>query len=98
MKSIRGVYYDLSESDYVFEYKDMKFYFSSQFYLNKFITKYKDFVSTESLKQDIYFNATGNYDRILLLKLYRQIEKRGFRVIYKNRYLQIPYNLVCEVI
>lgn len=98
MKSIRGVYYDLSESTYTFDFKDMTFYFSSQAYLNKFINRHKDFIVMESLKQDIYFNATGDYDRILLLKLYRQIEKRGFRVCYKNRYLKIPYNLVCEVI
>lgn len=98
MKSIRGVYYDLSESDYIYEYKDMKFYFSSQSYLTKFIEKQKDFIALESIKMDIYFNATGQYDRILLLKLYRKIEKRGFKVLYKNRNLQIPYNLVCEVI
>lgn len=98
MKSIRGVYYNLDESDYIFEYKDMKFYFSSNTYLTKFKEKYKDYLGMESIKMDIYFNATGYYDRILLLKLYRKIEKRGFRVLYKNRYISIPYSLVCEVI
>lgn len=98
MKSTRGIYYNLDESTYIFEYKDMKFYFSSKTYLTKFIAKHLDFIALESVKMDIYFNCTGTYDRILLLKLYRKIEKRGFRVIYKNRYLQIPYNLVCEVI
>ena len=98
MKSIRGIYYNLDETEYVFEYKDMKFYFSSQSYLTKFKEKYKDFIGMESIKMDIYFNATGDYNRILLLKLYRKIEKRGFKVLYRNRYLSIPYSLVCEVI
>lgn len=98
MKSIRGIYYDLLESDYIYEYKDFKFYFSSQTYLTKFKERIKDFVAMESIKMDIYFNVTGDYEKILLLKLYRKIEKRGFRVVYKNRYLTIPYHLVCEVI
>ena len=39
MKTIRGIYYNLNETEYTFDYENFTFYFSSQNYLEKFKTK-----------------------------------------------------------
>lgn len=87
MKSKRGIYYNLNDSDYKLYLKenDLTFYFSSEFYKNKFLEIYKDYLITENLKLCVKYECKIEASNMLLLKLYQKIETRGFRVVYKNK-------------
>lgn len=88
MKSARGVYYDLSESTYKWKYKNITFYFSSNFYLTKFITLHFDYVDYINKKMKLEFGVRVDYSILALIKLYQRIEKRGFRVLVDNKEIQ----------
>lgn len=90
MLSNRGIYYDLNESTYSFKYGDLDFVFSSQFYLTKFKTVYKDCLKNETLKLNSKYKCIGSFDIMILLNLYKMIEKRGFKVLLNNK--DIPEN------
>lgn len=83
MKTERGIYLDISESDYCFENRDYKFYFSSQFYLNKFKENYKTFAEIEVLKVYNNYNFFIPYQAFWIV-YYKKIEKRGFRIFDKE--------------
>lgn len=85
------VYNDLNESNYTFKYDDLVFYFSSQFYLEKFIKEHLQFIKDETMKLKIKFKCTIYCDEMILLLLYKRIEKRGFKVTYKNKLLNENY-------
>lgn len=78
---------NLSESPYTFTitYKNcvIEYAFSSEFYKNNYINRYKD--SREYYNESISrrFGFTTDLDILSDLKLYTSIEKRGF-LIYKN--------------
>lgn len=93
MKSARGIYYNLNESDYIFEYNHFKFYFSSVLYLNKYKSLYQDYIEKETKKLNAYYKANINCEVMLLLTLYKKIEKRGFKVVYDNKDLKEDTNL-----
>ena len=98
MKSYRGVYYDLLESSYTFTYKDITFYFSSKFYLNKFVSKHLDYLRNENFKMNNYFKCIMEMDNLILIKLYKMIEKRGFRVEINKMEINRDFICFCEVI
>lgn len=83
------VYYNLNESLYKFNYGDYTFIFSSQFYLDNFERKHIDFCKCERKKLEQKFNSKIECDIVLLIDLYRKIEKRGFLIKYKNEELKI---------
>lgn len=82
MKTIRGIYYNLNESEYSFKYENFTFYFSSQFYLDKFIKTYPTYLKDETIKLKSKYKCHIYCDVMLLLNLYKNIEKRGYKVIY----------------
>jgi len=84
MQSIRGIYYDLDESDYIFKYGKLIFTFSSQFYLDKFTNEYSEYIKNETLKLNSKYNCNIHCDEMLLIDLYKKIEKRGFKVLYNK--------------
>ena len=88
MKSARGIYYNLLESTYKYEYKNITFFFSSQFYLTKFITTHFDYVDYINKKMKIEFGIKVDYTILALIKLYQRIEKRGFRVLVDGKELE----------
>ena len=55
MKSVRGIYYDLNESDYCMIFKhdnnEVKFYFSSLFNRRRFIEKSGEYLKNGNLKK-----------------------------------------------
>ena len=79
-KTRDGVYHNLKESTYYFNNGSMVFFFSSMLYLTKFRERYKknreNMGYTFEARHGIKFNCDDFYD----LVLYKQIEKRGFRV------------------
>ena len=84
MPSARGIYYNLDETVYSFDYDDLKFYFSSKFYLDKFKKEYIGYLKNETLKLQSKYKCILYADEMILLDLYKKIEKRGFRVLYNN--------------
>lgn len=91
MPTVRGVYLDLKESKFIFEYGKLKFVFSSKIYLNKFKNNYISYLRDETNKLHINYKGTVCADDVLLLKLYKIIEKRGFLVYYNNKELLKDY-------
>ena len=84
---IKMIYNDINESNYTFKYDDLVFYFSSKFYKEKFIKEYSDFIKDETMKLKIKFKCNIYCDEMILLLLYKKIEKRGFKVLYNGKEL-----------
>ena len=78
------IYNDINESNYTFKYGKLVFYFSSNFYKEKFIKEYITFIYDETMKLRIKFKCGIYCDEMILLLLYKKIEKRGFKVLYNN--------------
>ena len=76
----KGICLNLNESEYYFKYKGLIFYFSSEFYRNKFANEITNYNETETLKLQVKYNININFDILFMLSLYKKIEKRGFRV------------------
>jgi hypothetical protein len=77
----KGIFHNLRESKYVVSNTEITFYFSSKFYLNKFMEEYQTHREKfqqrmETLLKDSPFNVNTLAD----IKLYKTIEKRGFFV------------------
>lgn len=81
MKSKRGVYLDIFESDYYYDLDGVRYYFSSQLYLNKFKDNVINYVNENSIKLKLRYKINLNFDLFLTLSYYRKVEKRGFRVV-----------------
>lgn len=92
------VYNDINESTYSFKYDDIEFYFSSNFYREKFIKQYSDFLNQETIKLRLKYRCFINCDLMILLLLYKKIEKRGFKVLYKNKELTENYYIECMLV
>jgi hypothetical protein len=82
MKTVRGIYYNLKESEYVFTIGTIKFYFSSKMYRDKFMSRYleerKRFNQALNHVYKDKFNLLG--DMLAWVRLYVTIEKRGFYI------------------
>ena len=85
------IYNDINESNYTFKYDDLTFYFSSIFYKEKFIKEYSNFIKEETMKLKIKFKCNIYCDEMILLLLYKKIEKRGFKVTLKEKELNENY-------
>ena len=91
------IYNDINDSTYVYNYDDLSFYFSSEFYKEKFIKEHADFLKEETIKLKIKFRCNICFDYLILLLLYQKIEKRGFKVIYKNKEIDNNYYFECSL-
>lgn len=80
MKTSRGIYLNIDESIYYYEYKNLKFYFSSKFNLKRFSEKVDEFVKKETYNLQIKFQNPVYIDEFLAIVFYRKIERRGFRI------------------
>lgn len=89
------IYNNINESDFIFKYGKLTFYFSSEFYLNKFIKEHQEFIKNEEMKMKIKFRCLFYGDEMILLLLYKKIEKRGFKVLYEDK--EILENYYCSV-
>lgn len=77
------VYHNIDESDYEYNFKNFKFIFSSKFYIEKFKSEIYNYIKENTEKINRKYSPI-DLDEYLALDLYRKIEKRGFRVYYKN--------------
>lgn len=80
MKTAKGIYLDLRESDYFYRFDKYKFYFSSIFYRGNFIKKLDNFIKQEKIKFEAKYNTIVLDSTFFAFVLYSKIEKRGFRV------------------
>lgn len=89
MKTTRGIYLDIRDSDYTFtpiDFPEITFFFSSRFYLNKFQDIYGEEITRfNQALNNVYKNKFNIYgDLLALLRLYCLIEKRGFYITYNG--------------
>ncbi len=87
MKSERGIYYNLEESEYEYSIDNFIFVFSSLFYLNSFKTNLESIICFEQNKINNKLKCKVDIRDLVLLNRYKQIEKRGFLVYYNNKRL-----------
>ena len=92
------IYNDINESNYTFTYDRLIFYFSSRFYLEKFTREYTNFIKDETMKFKIKYKCGAYIDEMLLLLLYKKIEKRGFKVLYDGTELPENYCIMSSLI
>ena len=85
------IYNDINESNYKFTYDRLIFYFSSKFYLEKFTREYSNFIKDETMKFKIKYKCNAYIDDMLLLLLYKKIEKRGFKVTLQGKDINENY-------
>lgn len=82
MKTERGIYLNIEDSDYTFVCDEAIFYFTSLFNLRRFEERYKEEVVrfNQSLS-NVYknkFKIRG--DSLAMVRLYMSVEKRGFYI------------------
>ena len=80
MKSKRGIYYNLKESEYIYKIDNFTFVFSSLFYLALFKQNLESFIEYEQKRLSQKINTEIDLKEVILLNHYKKIEKRGFRV------------------
>ncbi len=100
MKSIRGIYYNLYESEYKYKIDNFEFVFSSLFYLTLFKTNLESYLKYEQERLNNKLKKNIELKEVILIDHYKKIEKRGFLVYYKDKELKdykFIVNLVSEV-
>lgn len=90
------IFYEIEESNFYFVYNNLKFYFSSEFYLNNFKKKVFLYIIEESRKIKSKYNMYIDMDLYFALFYYKQIEKRGFYVEILNKETGIYENLLSK--
>lgn len=91
------IYNDINESNYTIKYDKLVFYFSSKFYLEKFTREYSNFIKDETMKFKIKYKCNAYIDYMLLLLLYKKIEKRGFKVLYNDKPIRENYLITSDI-
>ena len=84
MKTRKGIYLDLKDSDYFYRIGELKFYFSSVTYREKFIKKYENYAREEKRKVELKYRFSLK-ESIFYFTIYSKIETRGFRVAKCNK-------------
>lgn len=90
MKTKNGIELDLKNSSYVYDYNNLKFYFSSELYLKKFQENLSYYLFMETTKIINKYKVKINLNLFLAISLYQKIEKRGFYIKYENEEIEIP--------
>lgn len=89
----RGIYHNLKESEYATSNGEVALFFSSQFYLGKFMSEYRYHRKVFRKRMNRAMKLEGlNTDLLADINLYKEIEKRGFRVELKqNRWCDVEW-------
>lgn len=89
MKSARGIYYDIKESDYYTKLninnEEIVLYFSSNFLKKKFLDNIATYIHNENIKLSILYKIDIDATKLLILSYYKKLEKRGFRVLINDK-------------
>ena len=90
MKTKNGIELDLKNSSYIYNYNNLKFYFSSELYLKKFQENLSYYIFMETTKIINKYKVKINLNLYLAISFYQKIEKRGFYIKYGNEEIEIP--------
>lgn len=85
MKTKRGIYLNLNESDYKTSIDQLTFYFSSKLYLQKFLRYVDSFIDNEANKLYNRYKINNNNKMYFMVAYYKRVEKRGFRIVLNNK-------------
>ena len=96
-KTMNKIYFDLTQSEFIYTYKDIEIRFSSQLKLNAFTKQVDSYVETEKLKLNYKYQANILFDYVFILNLYKNVEKRGFYAKYKGKELNKDYTIKTEI-
>lgn len=81
MKTKRGIYLNIEDSDYYYDLDGIRYYFSSEFNLGRFKDRVLNYVNEENIKLKLRYKVNVNFDLFFTISYYRKIEKRGFKVV-----------------
>lgn len=73
----KKIYYDLNESDYIVACGKIRYYFSSEFNMLRFINKREEHQKFIRRSLSERFNIEVNFNELSDVVLYHKIEKRG---------------------
>lgn len=74
------VYQNIFESNYYYDYKSYRLYFSSLFNKARFIDRIEGYIQDENIKNTNKYGVKIDLTNYLIIVLYKKLEKRGFRV------------------
>ena len=82
----RGIYHNLDKSKYAISNGEIAFFFSSRFYMGKFLEEHKEYreifikrLSRSIILEEMYPNTLAD------IHFYKLIEKRGFKAFLFHR-------------
>lgn len=84
MKTQNGIELKIEESKFIYEFLGYLFYFSSEFYLNKFKNNVLNYIEEEKIKLFNKYKIKNLFDLYLSFAFYKRIEKRGFYIVHKK--------------
>lgn len=83
--TLKGVFHNLKESEYTISNGEIVFFFSSKYYLNKFLGDYDTHREKfNKTTERITIDNPLNMEILADINLYKKIEKRGFYVWLKG--------------
>lgn len=80
---------NIMESEYKTSFGGFIFYFTSEFYKNKFENEVENYIESEEIKIRNKYKVDLSLSLYLAISLYKKIEKRGFRVFDNIRKVPI---------
>lgn len=97
MLTKRGIELNIKESKYIYETDGLKLFFSSIFNLNRFKLNYEDYIKEETIKISNKFGLKLDMRKLLIVALYKKIEKRGFYILEIEHNKNIEENTLFEL-
>lgn len=88
------IYYDIKEATYFYTIYNIRLYFSSKFYMEKYKNEIEGYINKEAQKIKIRYKLNINMNEILALVYYKKIEKRGFYAYNMTKDKEIKENEV----
>lgn len=92
MLTRRGIELNIKESKFTYDIEDMRLFFSSTYNLERFISNINEFIDIETLKLRNKYHLNISFKKILIIVLYKRIEKRGFYIVNTNTGREIKEN------
>lgn len=80
-RSRNGIEFILENSSYHCNYLGITFYFSSEFYLKKFLSNVENFIKIEENKFQSKYKIKIEMKKFLAIVYYKMVEKRGFYIV-----------------
>lgn len=92
MKTTRGIELDLNKSEFTYICNGLRLYFSSKLYLEKFASEIQSYLDLETRKTELKYRCRINMTPLLIISLYKKIEKRGFKIFDTIRKKDVEEN------